>query len=274
LQLAVIAPVFFIAAGVLLQRRKERLAARWPLGAVLILHGLMNTVGLIEEVSRGALPTGIPSFSNWYGLIHIESMIYFIGSALFMVALLKERSETHHRIASLTDSLTGLQNRRAFLYTSQRMLERGRRAGTPSTVLAIDLDRFKAVNDTFGHAVGDRVLQVFAEVAQKNLRPSDIIGRLGGEEFAVLLPRTHTREAVEIADSIRERFAEAARIIDGHNISGTLSVGVAVVFGVEKTIAEALERADAGLYRAKLNGRNRIEVAADGPGISLVRSAG
>mgnify|MGYP005821806145 CR=1 FL=1 len=108
LQLAIVASLFFISATVLWQGRHETLAARLPLAAVMFLHGLMTSVGLVEQLFRESLPSGVPTFSHWYGLIHIESMIYFIGTALFLVAMLKERSEARHKIASLTDPLTGL----------------------------------------------------------------------------------------------------------------------------------------------------------------------
>lgn len=261
LQLAIVSTLFLVSVLLLWQGKHERLAARLPLAAILLLHTLMNSIGLAEEVLRESLPMGVPSFSQWYGLIHIESMVYFIGTALFMVALLKERSEARHKNASLTDPLTGLSNRRAFFYACNRMLERCHRTGTPCTVLAIDLDRFKAVNDTFGHAVGDCVLQVFAEVAHKQLRSFDIIGRIGGEEFAVLLPRTHSHEGAEIAQRLKEAFSAAARDVGDHEVHATLSIGVAVVLGGETTMAEALERADVALYHAKLNGRDRVVVS-------------
>ncbi|MCZ8548496.1 GGDEF domain-containing protein, partial [Mesorhizobium qingshengii] len=273
LQLAIVATLFFISAFVLWRGRHETLAARLPLAVLMFLHGLTNTVGLTEQVLRQSLPSGVPSFSQWFGLIHIESMVYFIGTALFMVAMLKERSEARHKIASLTDPLTGLSNRRAFFFASDRMLERCRRTGAPCTLLAVDLDRFKAVNDTFGHGVGDTVLRVFAEVARKQLRSFDIVGRLGGEEFAVLLPRTHSREAAQIANRLREAFSSSANQVNDQDVHATLSIGVAVVLGGETTISEALERADAALYHAKLNGRDRVEVDAGIHKIHLAKAS-
>ena len=233
----------------------------------------MSLVGLVEGILHEALPYGVPTFGNWYGVIHVESMIYFIGSTLFLVALLKEQSEVVHRNASLTDPLTGLANRRAFFNEGDRLLERCRRSQSPCSVIAVDFDRFKAINDTFGHAIGDRVLELFGALANKQLRPSDVVGRLGGEEFAVVLPRTHLRQAGEIGDRIRVAFSQAAHTVDGAEVGATLSAGVAVAYGDELTIAEVLERADAALYRAKLNGRNRVELDTSGNTIRVVRDA-
>ena len=274
LQLAISATLFLASGLILWRGASEGLAAKLPLAILMFLHGLMTSVGLAEQVLRESLPSGIPSFSQWYGLVHLESMVYFIGTALFLVAMLKERSETRHKIAALTDPLTGLSNRRAFFSACVRILERSHRSGAPSSLLAVDLDRFKAVNDTFGHAIGDRVLRLFAEVASQQLRSFDVVGRLGGEEFAAILPRTHSREAASIANRLREAFALAATQVDEYQVQATLSIGVAVILAGDTTITEALERADAALYRAKLNGRNRVEVDTEVPRIHLVKASG
>lgn len=272
-QLAVIGPLYISAAAVLWRSTGEKLRARIPLAGIFLLHGVVNLVGLVEELLHEALPSGVPSFANWYGIIHVESMIYFIGSTLFLVALLKERSEMLHKSASLTDSLTGLPNRRAFFNAGDRVLERCRRSTSPCCVIAVDFDRFKAINDTYGHAIGDRVLQAFGALVRQQLRPTDVIGRLGGEEFAVVLPQMRLREAAEIGDRLRATFSEAAFNIDGREVRATLSGGIAVAFGDEQTVAEVLERADAALYRAKLNGRDRVELYAESGNVRVVKEA-
>ncbi len=273
-QLSITSTLFVTSAWMLWSRRREELAARAPLAAILLVHGMMNAVGFAEAVFREALPSGVPSLEHWYGLIHIESMLYFVGTTLFLVALLKERSEAGHLSAALTDPLTGLPNRRAFFDRGRRMVERCHRESAPCSLLAIDLDRFKVVNDTFGHATGDRVLQVFAEVAKAQLRSNDLVGRLGGEEFAVLLPRTHGREAAQIANRLREGFAHACRRIGDDPVQGTLSVGVTIVLGSDTDLRESLERADSALYRAKLNGRDRVEVDTSARSVDVKRVAG
>ncbi|MCF3935292.1 GGDEF domain-containing protein [Acuticoccus sp. M5D2P5] len=261
LQLSIVTATF-AAAATMLRLKRDGLRARVPLAALLMLHAVMNAVGLAEAILQDAIPSGIASFSNWYGAVHVESMIYFIGTTLFVVTLLKERSESGHQVASLTDPLTGLPNRRAFLAASERMLARRQRTSAPLSVLAIDLDRFKGVNDTFGHAVGDKVLMVFAAVAKEHLRPDDIVARFGGEEFAVLLPEANARQGCEIAERLRSSFAAAASRVDGHDVGATFSTGLTLIVGAEASISDALEEADAALYRAKLNGRNRIEIAS------------
>ena len=269
-QLAIVGMLFLSAGAGLWLGRADKLRARFPLAAIFLMHGTVSFVGFAEGVLQESLASGVPTFGNWYGVIHVESMIYFIGSTLFLVALLKERSELGYKSASLTDPLTGLLNRRAFFESGDRVLQRCRRSGLPCSVIAIDFDRFKAVNDTYGHAVGDRVLQAFAALAEKHLRPRDVVGRLGGEEFAVVLPETHLREAVEVGDRLRTAFGAATYDVEGKEMQTTLSGGVAVALGDDRTIAEVLERADRALYRAKLNGRDRIEFDAASSSIRVV----
>jgi len=138
-----------------------------------------------------------------------------------------------------------------------------RRIGNPRpiAVLAIDLDHFKLINDRFGHAVGDRVLAIFAGAARKSMRGSDLVGRLGGEEFSAVLTETSREKAVEVAERIRESFAQMAQDVDGHPVCATVSIGL--VHCLERTldIPNLLRQADHALYCAKEGGRNRVEVA-------------
>ena len=124
-----------------------------------------------------------------------------------------------------------------------------------------DLDRFKSINDTYGHALGDRVLRLFGEVAQANLRSSDLVGRLGGEEFAMLLADANGDNAYLVAERIRSAFETAAMTIDDQPVEATISIGVAVIQHPTQDLATLLEQADQALYRAKNGGRNRVELS-------------
>jgi diguanylate cyclase (GGDEF)-like protein len=131
------------------------------------------------------------------------------------------------------------------------------KAGEPVAVMLADLDRFKAVNDRFGHAVGDRVLQIFAGAMQRSLRTTDVSGRLGGEEFIFLMPRANAAAAARIAERIRLKFAETARQIDGDAVGATVSVGLATA-NAPFELGALIAAADRALYRAKAEGRNRV----------------
>jgi diguanylate cyclase (GGDEF)-like protein len=131
----------------------------------------------------------------------------------------------------------------------------------PLSVAVFDLDHFKSINDRFGHAIGDRVLQVFAETARANLRSTDIIGRLGGEEFAAVLYDVSREKAVALAERIRSTFAEVAGEVDGRPVAATVSIGLVVNGEKQLDVGELLGQADQALYYAKERGRNRVEVA-------------
>jgi diguanylate cyclase (GGDEF)-like protein len=141
------------------------------------------------------------------------------------------------------------------------MAVRRRRRKAPISVLVFDLDRFKTINDQNGHATGDAVLQLFAKVVRETLRATDILGRLGGEEFVALLPST-ALEAAVAAERVRVALAAARIVRAGRHIAVTVSIGVAA--GSPATAIDVLiARADEALYRAKENGRDRVEIAAD-----------
>lgn len=165
-------------------------------------------------------------------------------------------SQLELRLIARQDSLTGSLTRRAFVDRMDRLLEKQQTA----TLLLIDLDRFKSVNDTFGHPIGDLVLKSLAATVQASLRRTDAFGRLGGEEFAVLLPTTDEQGALAFADRLRaEVAARALPEIAGGSI--TLSIGIAGHRGGESR-DDWMARADDALYAAKKNGRNRCVVAA------------
>ena len=155
--------------------------------------------------------------------------------------------------------MTGLANRRAFLPLAERAQERCRRRGEPVSVVVFDLDRFKLVNDTFGHPFGDEVLRIFAHVARAALRPGDIVSRVGGEEFFAILPGATLKEACAVANRVRAAFAEAADDVEGRRVNATVSAGVMASEDASVPLATLLEKADAALYRAKIRGRNCVQ---------------
>ena len=135
----------------------------------------------------------------------------------------------------------------------------------PASLLMFDLDHFKRVNDTFGHLVGDEVLVVFGGVLRKTLRQTDVLGRLGGEEFAAVLPGTSVACAAALAERVRVNFAEAAEVVQGRPVHGTVTAGVAAVEAGPADLTVLLRSADEALYSAKAFGRNRVQTAHRGP---------
>ncbi|MDE2117333.1 MAG: diguanylate cyclase [Betaproteobacteria bacterium] len=157
------------------------------------------------------------------------------------------------------DLLTGLNNRRHFFELAEQELARAKRYGAPLQVLMLDVDHFKLVNDTYGHHIGDLVLQKLSEVCVQTLRGIDILGRIGGEEFAILLPETRGEQALEVAERLRLSIAGAAVPLEqGGSVHLTVSIGVASVVAMDARIDDVLKRADMALYAAKNAGRNRV----------------
>ncbi|APW41239.1 GGDEF domain-containing protein [Rhodoferax saidenbachensis] len=157
------------------------------------------------------------------------------------------------------DGLTGLFNRNTFVELSRRELDRAQRQGSATTILLLDLDHFKRVNDTWGHPAGDAVLRHVATLASSTVRSTDLVGRLGGEEFIVLLPNTSAEAGRRLAEKLRERLEASVVVWEGTRIPVTASIGLSSTTAKEKRDFDTLyTEADKALYLAKQRGRNRV----------------
>ncbi len=172
---------------------------------------------------------------------------------------LRESNRQLERL-SMTDHLTGLANRRHFMETLEREFIRSRRTTLPLSLVMLDIDHFKKINDTYGHQRGDEVLVSVAELLQQSLRPYDTAARYGGEEFALVLPETSLDEAFQAAERLRRQTAQKAFAGAPGDLHITASLGVAAVPGAKiGSVDHLILEADAALYRAKRNGRDRVE---------------
>jgi len=173
-----------------------------------------------------------------------------------------ERKATENKLKMLatTDPLTGLGNRRAFFEQSGRDCRRCIRYQHPFSCMMLDIDHFKSINDTFGHDVGDEVLKMVADIMKKSLRDVDVLGRLGGEEFAVAMPETDLNGAAVIAERIRLAIDLFQLDTDAGVIDTKISIGVTTLGGDIRSVEAMLKQADTLLYKAKQNGRNRVEL--------------
>ncbi|WP_256804469.1 GGDEF domain-containing protein [Pseudomonas putida] len=191
----------------------------------------------------------------------VVSATQSLSSALTTAWRLKHEMQRAHRlamVASCTDELTGLNNRRAFFDNASAQHVQCRDAGTFMAVLMLDVDHFKQINDTFGHAAGDQVLQRIGAAISASLRDNDIAGRLGGEEFAILLPNTPPDTAIEVAERLRALIAKL-RVNDEHPV--TASIGLAFAKAPATELGALLSSADSAMYLSKVSGRNRVTVA-------------
>jgi diguanylate cyclase (GGDEF)-like protein len=241
--------------------RGERLVSRWPAIILLFGHGALFLLRNPLSAFLPQMPQETALTSAWLTVLSPEALLFTISIAFVLLAMAKERAELRHKTDALIDPLTGLANRRAFLQDAEQVTRRQVTYGRPVAVFLIDLDHFKSVNDRFGHATGDGVLRLFAEVSAANLRSSDLVGRLGGEEFAVLLADASRDNAFLVAERIRAAFERAAMVLAERTVSSTISIGVAIIQDPEQDLSTLLAQADQALYRAKARGRNRVELA-------------
>ena len=173
-----------------------------------------------------------------------------------------KRMESQLINMALFDSLTGALSRPAFMEQSDKELARSKRYHRPLSAMMIDIDHFKAINDNYGHAAGDHVLQIFVEAIQEVIRNTDFLGRVGGEEFALLLPDTSSKAAYHLAERVRERITKYPYMAGEMLIEVTASLGVAELQALDPDMKALLQRADDALYEAKQSGRNRVTMAA------------
>ena len=216
--------------------------------------------GLPLKSAQTSAGDGVPFFS----FMLFESMLYAIGIAYVTLAMVKERAELRFKAAAFSDALTGAGNRRAFMQKGEQLLADSARRQQTVALLLCDIDHFKQVNDTHGHAVGDQVLQATAKIMTQNMRAGDLLARWGGEEFLALLPRTSPTAALEAAERIREAVEAFTLSVSDTNtqVRVTISFGVSSVRCLDDLQA-ATARADQALYASKDNGRNRVTLAED-----------
>lgn len=261
LMLLILAALLLIAAVLTWHhgsRRGSVYLCAWLPGLLVVI---VRTLQLMAQWPQPAwLELALPA------AFAFASIVLAFGLAEHTLAIRHER-DVAHRLAE-HDMLTGALNRRAIHATARAAFRNARDAGESLALLFLDLDHFKHVNDNYGHRVGDRCLRAVVAPISSELRHDDALGRYGGEEFLIVLPRTTASEAEAIAERIRNSVQEVPVHVSGTRIGLTLSVGVAVINETVHTVEDLIEYADAALYRAKANGRNAVSTykgSAEGP---------
>lgn len=241
--------------------RSEHLPSRWgviALFASLTIFFLARIpLAYVAPFPFGALPAqgiSVASF-NLFLIFHTVLIV------VLLVAMSRERLELEQREKAQTDPLTGALNRLAFMTRGVRIVLRHQKRRQPLCVLFIDVDHFKSLNDRYGHSGGDDVLVKFVESVQDLIRPTDFLFRIGGEEFCCLLPNTHLEDACSVAERIRQHTEEVPIDVAGVWVNITVSIGVASTEMFGHDVDALLRRADAAVYTAKREGRNRVVVA-------------
>ena len=248
----------FLAGAILLHPRRS--------GATT----LQRLIG-VNDIGCGAILAvwALLVLLGWSITPTMEALAYIAGYLLLIVngfgfiLMSKQRDDARMERLATTDDLTGLLNRRAFFARADAARLLSLRQDQPITLLMLDIDHFKQLNDRFGHATGDEALVKFAATCNAGLREHDILGRLGGEEFALALPGTGLDGALHAAERLRQAVVDTTLLTCGNSYTMTVSIGV-VVIERDEDLATALARADHALYEAKRNGRNRVEAGSAG----------
>jgi diguanylate cyclase (GGDEF)-like protein len=234
----------------------------------------------------GLFPTSMAQLLGQPLLLVLPKIVNVIAGCFVLGVLLlrwlplaiKERGSADQRASDLetlaaVDWLTGLYNRRHFESLAQAELARSQRYMRPMTVMMLDIDHFKDVNDTYGHAAGDRVLQALATVCLATKRDADVAARLGGEEFALLLPETTDTAAMQFAERLRQQIRDCAPIVEGEKLPITVSIGIAGASMTTSGFQPLLNNADQALYEAKRSGRNRVVVWRPASEVAMSQAA-
>jgi diguanylate cyclase (GGDEF)-like protein len=265
--LAAIIALFAVAMGAIMLRPQR--------GGVPALQKIIGANDLVFALALGAWAWSIwrDGSVNLVRATPLQAIAFLCGYLIMIVngfgflLLCKQRDDAQMQVLATTDFLTGLANRRAFFEQAESARLLATRLHKPIALMMLDIDHFKQLNDRFGHATGDEALVLFADTARQALREHDIMGRLGGEEFALLLPGTDLEGALQAAERLRIAVNRAPLINSGRDYMMTVSIGVVLIEPGEALTA-ALARADHALYVAKSAGRNRVQM-----GVPILRRA-
>ncbi len=239
---------------------RDGLRTRVPLTLLLGVHGLIVLARIPIVVSEPGA-SGIDFESAWFAPVALEMIVFIQALAVLLLALTKDRAEARLREAALTDPLSGLANRRAFFEQGARLIALEQRYARPTALIAFDLDRFKQVNDTYGHPFGDAVIEAFGAAITSGLRAGDLAGRIGGEEFAAILPGANELDARKAAARVMAIFVETVGVGDGESSRFTASAGLAVSMASEQSLDAMFLAADRALYEAKDRGGDQLRMS-------------
>ena len=219
-----------------------------------IFYGIRTLETLRFGVPVDGAFRSTPTETALYLIALIITTLWTFG----LIILVNQRLSTELEQRATTDELTGIANRRHFLELAQNEIQRARRLNHPLMLALIDIDHFKHINDTFGHAIGDQALLVWTHLCQNNIRQIDVFARFGGDEFVVLLPETMHEQAYDVVEQVRSALIAEPMNLGGQTVRMTISSGIASLASDVDTLDTLLERADRALYRAKEAGRNCV----------------
>ncbi len=247
-----------LARGLFIYRIRSLSVPIYFLIVMSLSNAIFYGIRTLETLRFGVPVDGAfrstPTETALYLIALIITTLWTFG----LIILVNQRLSTELEQRATTDELTGIANRRHFLELAQNEIQHALRFNRPLALALIDIDRFKQINDTYGHAVGDQALLVWTHLCQNNIRQIDVFARFGGDEFVVLLPETMHEQAYDVVEQVRSALIAEPMNLGGQTVRMTISSGIASLASDVDTLDTLLERADRALYRAKEAGRNCV----------------
>lgn len=247
------------SAAMIIRHRQHTRTAEWASAITMIIFAAGQIPAAVYVYGLGPDSDVVSQLMFSHPSILLVPAAY-IGIAMFVTFMLASDLYEDMKEIAVRDQLTGLYNRRGFGEQAAMAYANARRGDKVVSVIAADIDHFKSVNDEFGHSIGDEALQHFAVLLSESRRVEDIVARIGGEEFVLVLPGTNIREATAIADELCIRMATSPMMSDGRQIVMTSSFGVASIADQDTCLTDVVIKADRALYRSKRAGRNRVDL--------------
>lgn len=249
----------FLSATMIIRYRERTRPAEWAAATSIFIFGVIQVADAILAMMQG--PTGDESIAAAY--LHFNFLTLpagYIGMSMLVLMMMASDISAKMKKMATRDQLTDLLNRRGFNEYGERAFSAARRAGTELSLIMTDIDRFKYINDKYGHAAGDAALVHFAKLVSESRRSEDVIARVGGEEFALLLPGTDLRDAMALADQLCRKVGSNPMDMTSIGLPMTSSFGVAAISEKDRSLDDMVLRADRAMYRSKRAGRNQVDL--------------
>ena len=248
-----------LSAWVIIQHRQQTRPAEWAAAISLVLFALSQFIAAGIAVVQGPnVEAGFQSLFMHYNLITLPTG--YLATSMFVVFMVASDISEEMKEIAVRDQLTGLYNRRGLAEHGAQAYASAKRHDIPISIVMTDIDRFKYINDQFGHAAGDDALCHIAELLLQDRHDDDVLARVGGEEFVVVLPGVDMARAIDMADELRERIESSSLDVEGEELLMTSSFGVATLTGKDTCLNDIIVRADRALYRSKRAGRNQVDL--------------
>jgi diguanylate cyclase (GGDEF)-like protein len=252
------AAALFVAAGILVRHRSSSRPAELATSIAMFAFGVVQLIAGAITFLQGR--SGDEMYRRLFEEFNFLTLpAGYIAVTMFTIFMLASDMAERMKKIAVTDQLTGLLNRRGFTEQAARAYASARRSERPVSVIMTDIDRFKDINDRHGHSVGDLALQHFAAILVDRRRTEDVVARMGGEEFALVLPGTNLADATILAEALCGRVAANSMLVDDAPMRMTASFGVSTISENDTCLTDVIVRADRALYRSKQLGRNRVD---------------